>query len=413
MRRITARPSNRCGAPRYNGDVPELGDVLGELRWQDIADIAILSFLLHRAYAWVRGTVALQVAVGMLTLLAAAWAAGQLGLVLTAYVLQGISAVTLLVAVVVFRDEIRGALGRASPLRWWRSRQAGSAGPPSPRDVLAEALFNLAQRRIGALVVIPRQDPVHDRLTGGLRVDARLSPQLLESIFQPASPLHDGAVVLSEDGRRIELAGVVLPLTTSTEVPEMYGTRHRAALGLSELCDALVLVVSEERGQVALVVGGTVARPPFSPAELAHRLSLALGNRNGPAPLGEPAAPRRRWQPRNALVRVAILAGVIVAWLVVAGNRGAVLTREVAVEVLNIPPQLDLLSVRPSEVTVHLRGPRQLLGKLTGTEVRATIDLSNASEGSARPLVRVNPPLGVEVLRVVPARVSTRLRRVP
>src|SRR5262249_13065710 len=150
------------------------------------------------------------------------------------YVLQGIGAASALVAVVIFRDEIRRGLGRASPLRWWRERgrrgKDGQAVPGGAYGPPAQGGFRFARKPVGALVVLPRRDPIDEHLTGGTRFEALISTHLLESIFQTGSPVHDGAAVV--DGERVRLCGAFLPLSQQPELPDQFGTRHRAAVGI-------------------------------------------------------------------------------------------------------------------------------------------------------------------------------------
>ena len=135
--------------------------------------------------------------------------------------------------------------------------------------LIAEAMFDLARDRIGALVVIVRRDAILELLEGGVALGAEISSELLKAIFQKDSPLHDGAVII--DGDRALKAGVVLPLTQRQNVASFYGTRHRAGMGLAERCDALVTVVSEERGEVSLMLGRDV-RLQAGPEQLRQEL---------------------------------------------------------------------------------------------------------------------------------------------
>lgn len=387
--------------------------VLARLRWQDVADIAILTFVLWRLYVWLRGTVALQVAIGMLTLVVASMAARATGLVLTAYVLQGIGAVAVLIAVVIFRDEIRRALGRASPLRWWRERRDGgpaAAVSPGTFGPLAEGAFLLARKRTGALVVIPRRDPVEEHLTGGTPVDGITTPQLLEAIFHPGSPVHDGAAIV--EGERLRVAGAFLPLSPRPDLPEAFGTRHRAAVGISEACDAIALVVSEERGEVSLAEGGRIAPVPSSAAALSKRLTELVRETPPPRrPATEAVRRRQRRQAiRDALVGAAILAGVVAAWDTIAGERGSVIVKTVPVELRGAGAELQFEPPRPNQVEVHLRGPRRLLLSLAPEDLRTSIDLAGLRPGQHELVVSASAPAGIEVVRVSPAKVKVKVK---
>jgi uncharacterized protein (TIGR00159 family) len=368
---------------------------IAQLRWQDAVDVAVLTLVLYRLYTWLRGTVALQVALGMLTLVAASYAASQAGLVLTAYVLQAVSAVSVLVTVVIFRDEIRRALTRASPLRLLLPRPARP--PPDRRDftAVAEALFALAGRRLGALVVIARRDPLREHATGGTALDARLSGPLVEALFQKESPLHDGALVI--DGDRAARAGTFLPLAR-TELPVPYGTRHSAAVGLTEVTDALVVAVSEERGEISLADHGALT-PVADASTLARRLAQLAG----PAPTAPAARPPR---VRDALVGAVIFVAVVAAWNAVANQRDASLERSVPIELRGVPAGAHYEAV-PPEVTLQLRGPRRLLVGLGKDELHARGDVTPSGD---LPVHGVAPP-GVEVAAVVPARVTVLERR--
>ena len=220
------------------------------LRWQDVADVLVLTVGLGLVYRWLRDSAAIQVAVAIAGVLAGSWLTGRVGLRLTSAALSALSAIAAVAVVVIFKDEIRRGLSRANPSAWWRRREAR---PASEFESIAQAMFVLAPQKIGALVVIPRRDELADQMTGGAVVDARLTPSLLETIFTSQGPLHDGAVVVQSG--RILRAGVVLPLS-SAEVPESFGTRHRAALGLTEVSDAVVVCVSEERGEVSVAARG-------------------------------------------------------------------------------------------------------------------------------------------------------------
>lgn len=190
-----------------------------------------------------------------------------------------------LAALVIFQPEIRkglAALGRIPGRR--------SAGPGARRAVeeVVKAAVALANRRIGALIVIERAQELLDAVEVGTVLDARLSKELLLSVFVPYSPLHDGAVILR--GGRIVAAGCFLPLSARAAGAASYGTRHRAAIGITEETDALAIVVSEESGTIALVVGGEVARD-LDGSALRQRLDAALGADT--APVG-----RWTWLPR-------------------------------------------------------------------------------------------------------------------
>lgn len=371
---------------------------LRDLRWQDAVDIALLTLVLFRLYLWLRGTVALQVAVGMLTLVLLSYGANALGFVLSAYVLQAVGAVAVLVAVVIFREEIRRALMRASPLRLFFRKDAQVSQERREFTALSETLFELALERLGALVVISRRDPLTDNVTGGVPLGARVTGPLVAAIFQKQSPLHDGALII--DGDRITAAGAFLPLARG-ELPQRYGTRHSAAIGLSETTDALVVAVSEERGEVTLAENGrlTVVRDPTMLARL-------LLERSVPP---EKQALRRSTLIKDAVVGAAIFVGVVAAWNVVANRSDAVDERSVTVELNGVPPALALEPL-PAEVIFKLRGPRRLLVGVRSSDLHAWAD-AGGGKGASEVPVSGTAPGGVQVVGVDPARVTLMERR--
>ena len=383
-----------------------VSQVIEQLRWQDVADVAVLTFLLYRIYLSIRSTVAIQIVLGILVLAGGALLAGVLGMYLTVYLLQALGAIAALVVVVVFRDEIRRALGRANPLRWWLERQGGANGSAitTTAQVIAESAFVLARRRTGALLVFPGTDPIDEHVTGGSVLDAVPSAELLESVFQTASPIHDGAALVQNG--RVSRAGCFLPVSQSSSLPDYLGSRHRAAVGLAESCDAAVVVVSEERAQVSLVVGGTI-EVAASPEVLARRLvELGPGAATEVA-RGAEGAPRRRLRDLAALLVIFSL--VVSAWWIVVGQPGTVVTRTVQIELRNVPEAIEADAPRPDRVSVHLRGSRTRLDA-PGVGLQAWIDLEGAKPGRRYYRVQASAGPGLEITEVVPASVPLRLR---
>jgi diadenylate cyclase len=377
------------------------------VRWQDVVDVLVLTFVLYRLYLFLRGTVAVQVLFGMLVLVAAAFAADQVGLMLTSYVLRGVGAVATIAIVVVFRDEIRRGLGRVNPIRWWRARRGLAAGARSPTfaRTIADAAFVLGSQRVGALVVLPGTDALDEHLTGGVDIDGVPSTELFEAIFHTASPIHDGAVVMRAG--RVRRAGCFLPVTARGDLPDHLGSRHRAALGLSEKVDAAVVVVSEERGEVSLVTGGLISSVASAEALATRIVELRGSPAAAPVSVRGPAG---RHRVRDTIALVVVAALVIGAWWVVVGEPGTVVTRTVSVELRNVPEDLEASPPRPDRVAVHVRGPRTRLDTLGATDVQAWVDLGGAAAGRARHRLEASAPAGIEITEIVPAEVVVRLR---
>ena len=202
--------------------------LIHSLRWQNLLDFLVLAVALYVLIRWAKAARALRIALGIAGLHAAAGLAEHFGLFLTSWVLDAAAVLAIIVLVVVFQRELRSAFMTldAGILRGvWRRQPKHSAFLE-----IATAAFMLARNRVGALLVLVGDQPVHDLTDGGIVLDAKVSADLLESIFQKDTPLHDGAVVI-ENGR-IRRAKVILPLTHRRDMPHGYGTRHRAAMGL-------------------------------------------------------------------------------------------------------------------------------------------------------------------------------------
>ena len=222
--------------------------------WRDLVDILFLTLVAYQLYQWFRETRALRVLIGLVVLGGIYSVAKLWGLFLTTYVFQILWQVLLILLLILFQSEIRQVLEKVSPLRYLRSRRRAYGGTYAAN--LTGVLFDLAAEKTGALVVLTRDDNPSQLIHAGQKVMAIPDPMLIKSIFNHHAPAHDGAVIISQS--RLTHMGCILPLSESQDLPEQYGTRHRAALGLSEVTDAVCLVVSEERFEVASIVGGKI-----------------------------------------------------------------------------------------------------------------------------------------------------------
>lgn len=258
--------------------------IWSELGLADVLDIALMSFLIYQAIRVLRGTRAFQSMLGLLALVLLYLASERLGLSTIRWLLDKLFVYIVLAVIILFQRDIRrglaGAGGRLFP-------RFATATDLSMLEDLVKASFSLASRRMGAIVVIERDATLDAWLEPASGLDARVSQDLLLAIFHPTSPLHDGAVIIQKG--RVAAAKVFLPLSQSRSVSRMMGTRHRAALGLTEETDAVVIVVSEERGTVSVVQEGRIT-PCRDANELRSRLQTILQPRaSGPAASSEPA----------------------------------------------------------------------------------------------------------------------------
>jgi uncharacterized protein (TIGR00159 family) len=261
--------------------IEALWALLGEL-WEylavnfdpirDTIDIALVALGIYWLLLLIRGTRAVQILVGLIVLMAASAAAQYFQLDTLRLTLEYFLPSAPLIIIVLFRDDIRRALARVG--RGFFPAVSAEQESQIAEDVVRAAQA-LAQKRVGALIVLERETGLRDLIEGGTPLDAEVSKDLLVSLFQPYSPLHDGAVVIQ--GGRVAKAGGILPLTQRADLPEGLGTRHRAAIGITEETDAVVVVVSEETSSISLVAGGEMLRGLDAP-RLRGALSRVLSS---------------------------------------------------------------------------------------------------------------------------------------
>jgi diadenylate cyclase len=254
--------------------------------WGDVLDIALVSFLIYELLLLIRGTRAAQMALSGGFLIGLYFLSRWLELETVNWVIRNLAAYVVFAIIVLFQSDIRRALAHFGRAPFFRYFERASSADETIEELVVAAT-TLATRRIGAIVVIERQIGLRNYIEGGIPLDALVTYDLLASIFQLGSPLHDGAVIVQGD--RIAAAACFLPLSVNPRVSRDLGTRHRAALGLTEENDAIAIVVSEERGAISLAIGGDLERD-LSPEALKVRLRTLLGGRQRAEP--RPAEPR-------------------------------------------------------------------------------------------------------------------------
>ena len=264
-----------------------LESLLGQVRPITLADIGITALVIYWLFSLIRGTSAVRLVIGVSVILAIYAAAQAVGLRLFTQLLQAGAVVGAFALVVVFQPELRRALdriGRVGSFAWLVS-PADQRAADQVAVAVARAATQLAGAGFGALIVIERETGLEEIAETGVMVHGDLSADLLQAIFTPRGALHDGAVIIR--GAAILAAGAVLPLSETTLGAERFGTRHRAALGITEQTDALVVVVSEETGQASIVERARIRRNLDEP-ELVRAIIAAVAPERaaGPALLG-------------------------------------------------------------------------------------------------------------------------------
>ena len=245
--------------------------------WWDLLDIAIVSIILYEFLKLIRGTRAVQMAAGSLLLVGMFYISRLAPLQTVNWMIRNMLVYVAFAAIVIFQSDIRRALahfGQAPFFRYFYRLESAN----ETIEELVVAATMLSQQRIGAIIAIEREIGLRNYIESGIPVDATLTYDLIVTIFQPKSPLHDGAVIVQEG--RIAAAACFLPLTVNPRVSRELGTRHRAAIGLTEENDAVAIVVSEERGQIALAMNGRIDRG-LSADDLRERLKTFVVQRRG------------------------------------------------------------------------------------------------------------------------------------
>ena len=231
--------------------------------WRNMADVLILTLLIYQVIKLVMHTRSSSLFKGIAVVLVMAWLANALHLSAVSWLLTQIISMGLLFIVILFQPEFRRGLEQIGRSRMMR-RIIGLPSKQNPERVeenvaeIVRAMSNMSRKRIGALIVVERHTGLGDVIESGTRVDAQISQPLIENIFEPNTPLHDGAMVIRN--RRIEAAACILPLSEDITISRDLGTRHRAAIGITETTDAVSLIVSEETGIISMAREGRLTR---------------------------------------------------------------------------------------------------------------------------------------------------------
>ena len=245
-------------------------DLIGRppVGWRDILDIAIVSIVVYEVLKLIRGTRAVQMAVGAGLIFGLLFLSQAANLETINWLIRNAAGYLVFAAIVLFQSDIRRALAHFGRAPFFRLLARSEAGEEAIEEI-AVAAGMLAAQRVGAIIAIEREIGLRNYIEGGIPLDAMVTYDLLVTIFQPTSPLHDGAVIVQED--RVAAAACFLPLTVNPRLSRELGSRHRAAIGLTEENDSVAVVVSEETGVISLVLEGRIERA-LTQDELRQRL---------------------------------------------------------------------------------------------------------------------------------------------
>jgi len=378
-----------------------LEPLTGVIRWQDVIDILLNTYILFRLYVLFRGSQVMRVMTGLAFLYVFQRVATEVGLIVTSWAMQGILAAAALIIVIVFRNEIRSVL-QAQNLRaiLWGVPGKTSA---TPVDILTESVHELARRRTGALIILPGREDLKDLVQGGVEWQGLLSREMLLSIFHGGNPVHDGAVVI--EGRRVTRVGTILPLSQRQDLPQRFGTRHRAALGLAQNSDAAVIVVSEETGNIVLAKGHEIIDIHDSQV-LRHHLRRHLGI------VPEPEKGFKRETVKLSAAALICLVCITGIWFSFTRGMETLTAMQVPVKFTNRAAGLEIFDTSASMVNLYLSGAGALVKNMGPDQVRVSVDLGRAETGTNTfnlSSSNVTLPPGIRLNRIEPAVLNVTL----
>ena len=371
---------------------------ISSIRWQDVVDISLNSYILFRFYVLFRGTNVFRVLIGMTVLWFLQRIAISIGLIVTSWVVQGIVAVGAIIIIVVFRNEIRRVL-QAKNLKsilWGLSYKTFT----TPTEMIADTVFQMAARKCGALIVFPGREDLSDAVQGGTPWKGMITKEMIASIFWPDNPVHDGAAIVQGD--QITVVGAILPLSDRDDLPSHYGTRHRAALGLAEATDALVIVVSEERGDV-LVAKGNRLREIKQKRTLEQNIQDHLGT----AAVIKKTVRREGLEiTAAAMLSIMFITGI---WFSVSRGQDTLVSLDIPIDYINRTTGTEIVDTSVKTVSLVLSGSRALVKSVSPDKVAVRLDLNKSVIGKNSFTItseRISLPPGIVLREVTPSEVE-------
>lgn len=378
--------------------------IKGSLNWRGFLDILLIAVVLFFAYHALNRLRTWKILFGISIAVIILLLANILELTGVCWIYTNLSNVALIGIVIVFQPEIRKMFERIVSLKG--ARLIGKGKEPS--CLIAEAAFAMADIRQGALLVLPGKEPLEQWLSGGFSLNGNLSFPLLMSIFDHHSPGHDGAATI-ENGK-IRRFAVRLPLSETDRISEIFGTRHHAAMGLSEVCDALVVAVSEEKGTIRVFQNGKTEL-----VEEQEKLQMRVSSHLHAVASFNPGT--SNMQGRWAVPVLEAVFGVALAflcWSSIIISHGEMIQKGITVPVTytGIPNDMTLVEDKLSEVTLLLGGPKSDIDAIKPSGMSIKVDLSHATKGKQNYQItqeNVQLPKGVKLMGAQPSQLSLRL----
>lgn len=387
--------------------IVSLQDFFRNVRIVDFLDVAFISVFLYLIINWLRQSASRRTIISIATLIFFYVLARVTEMYLTELLIEGLFAVILIGVVVVFQSDIRRLIDQIGSWTTFWSESSSSAKNVAS-DIITEAASRMAENRTGALIVIKGSEAWDRHIHGGIELNGTISIPFLRSIFNPKAPGHDGAVLV--DGEKILKFGVHLPLSTRLEKITQGGTRHAAALGLAEQCDALVVVVSEERGSISIAKGGELIEMK-SGSQLKSRLN-AFWNEHHKT---EETAFTNWWRKRNIRTALASIALAVIFWFAFAYQTETVYrTFAVPIEYRNLQSSnIVLQDSVPLEARVTLSGSEQAFRLFDPSQLVVSFNLAGKIGANELDITEqnINLPSDLRLYEVIPRSLKVKARK--
>jgi len=380
--------------------------ILLNIRFPDILDILFISIVSYQFYVWFWGTKAFKALIGIVLLSGVFIVAKSWGLFLTTWVFQILWQVFVILLIILFQREIRQMLERFNPLKTIGFKHRSIADEWIP--AFASWAFDAAKKRIGAIIVFERTELVFDLVTKGVSMECDPQPEILNSIFYKQSPLHDGAILISRG--KILKTSCYLPLSAREDLPQEWGTRHRAALGLAEKCDAWVMIISEERGEIAFAVDNDIKKIKDENELITLFEDAIYKFKKAETGVKEKI---KSWITRRYRIKAIVFTLVCIMWLLFAGQQNFEKKINLPLNFDNTPAGLVISDPVDPKITITCRGLRKDVSLLNKDNIMTSIDLFSAKSGTSFYNITTGnltlPNDRIHIVHITPSRIEITL----